>query len=361
MRSRILLALLFMFGLWLLAGPQAERVEAKTPREQKSPAVAYNSHPDIRSFFLVWIEDRGAGPDIYGKRLFNNGLPQGGPAKSGIQVIRQDINRRSDPPGPRADPAMVYNPQREEFLMVFSEYAGETEGWDVFAVRINSAGYAVGNPRLIAGGPGDQQHPDVELIEDEDGQNNNRDYFVVFDDNARDIDEVWAVRLRSNSIPSGKPYVLVRDALFNAVDPTTNGAVVAWVDDRDGQSDIWALRLRNGKPNGMPYRLAGDRANDDFAPRYGQGGLVWSVFDPVSGVDIQGARVYQNDRTRGSSIGILVPAADQSWPDRAGGPGAQEIVVFADNRSGEFDLYAVRTSNFLRRGREFPVLSDFEP
>jgi len=360
MRNRwIAVWMVAMMALALAAGASRSQAAPRPPREQRKPALAFNSHPDVQDFLLVWVEDRGDGPNIYGKRLFNNGLPQGGPDKLGAQVVRED-SRRPEPAGPRADPSLVYNPQQEEYLLVFSEDTGEPNGWDVFATRVNAAGFAVTAPKLIAGGEGDQQHPDVELLA-EDTETEDRDYLVVFDDNVRDVDEVRAVRLRSNGIPKAKPYTLVTNPTSNASDPTTNGSAVAWVDDRAGQTDIWTLRLRSGKPEGRPYRLAGDPFEDDFAPRYGGTGLLWSVYDPGSGADIRGAQIYANNTTRGPSVGILVPAADQSWPD--GGVGtdgdkSKSIVVFSDNRSGEYDLYAVRTTNFRLQGQEFPLMLD---
>lgn len=358
MRIRSIVLAVILSGVGMLWQPAESR--AQTPPEQKMPAVAYNSNREIQSFQLVWVEDRGKGPDLYGKRLFNNGLPQGGPTKQGIQIIRPEIGNRSQDPGPRSDPSIEYNAQTEEYLLVYSEYTGEEEGWNIFSVRVSAAGYAIGRPREIVGGPGDQQRPDVAVLIDANDRSNqnNRDYLVVYDDNTRDVDEIWALRLRNNNIPRAQPYLLAREPNANASDPTTNGSVVAWVDDRDGQTDIWTLRLRSGKPNGNPYRLAGDDFADDFAPRYGQGGLVWNTYDAATGTDIRGVQVYNNNRTRGRAIGILVPVADQSWPDSAGGAGAQSITVYSDNRSGRYNLYAVRTSNFRRQGREFPVLLD---
>jgi hypothetical protein len=212
---------------------------------------------------------------------------------------------------------------------------------------VNTAGFAVGSPRRLAGGPGDQRHPDVALVQDSE-------YLVVWDDNSLDVDQVLGQRLQANAIPKGKPYSLVRQAT-NASDPTTDGTQVAWVDDSNGQQDIYALRLKNGLPNGTPYRLGGDATLDDFNPRFAAAGLVWNVYDPGTGNDVVGANVYDNGRGRGGSYGILVPAADQSWPDASNG-----IVVFADNRSGGYNLYGVRVAgNDLRtRGKEFPLLLD---
>lgn len=355
-RSTWLIPGLILAGL-LVWSPAAG---AQTPPpEQRMPAVAYNDHREQQNYFIVWVEDRGNGPDIYGKRLSNNGLPQGGPTKGGIQVIRSEIGARNQP-GPRSDPALVYNAETEEFVLVFSEYTGEVEGWNIFSVRVSAAGYAIGRPREIVGGEGDQQRADIDLVDLLSGSNERRDYLVVYDDNTRDVDEIWAIRLRNNNIPLARSFLIYADPAFNASDPTTDGSSVAWVDDREGQSDIWTQRLRNGLPNGMPYRFAGDSFADDYNPRYGQGGLTWNSYDAATGEDIVGVQVYANNLTRGGSIGILVPVADQSWPDSAAGTDGS-IAVYADNRSGRFNLYGIRTTNFRRQGREFPILIDQMP
>ncbi len=324
------------------------------PRDQTQPAIAYNSHPQVQNFLLVWVEDRGFGDDIYAKRLFPNGLPQGGPQQRGWKVIRDEYetNRRVPPPGRRADPALVYSPTREEYLMVFSELGDEATGWDVYAIRLSSAGYGQGKPRRLAGGPGHQRRPDVAQFSD--ATTRTEDYLVVWEDNARDIDEVWAVRLQPNGLPRGSSYMLVRGT-SNASDPTTNGAVVAWVDDRNGQSDIYSIRLRNGMPSGQASAVAQD-VLEEFNPRFGSSGLLWNVFDPATGIDVMGIEVIEASRSPAGPGVILVPAADQVAPDMDNG-----VLVFADNRSGDFDLYAVRVlggGRIRARGHDYVLLSD---
>jgi hypothetical protein len=341
-----LAAIVLLWTAHQTAGPVGAQLDPTY--EQLTPTISYNSHQDRQDFLLAWIEDRGGGPDIYGKLLFQNGLPKGGADRGGFQLVRDaGYNRGTPQPKPRSAPDVVYSPDREEFLLVFSQMAEELDGWDVYGVRLSASGYSKGDPRLIAGGPGDQQHPDVALI-GEDG-----DYIVVFDDNTRDIDEVWGVRVRANGIPNGSPFPLQQDAA-NASDPTTNGSLVAWVDDRNGDTDIFAVRINpNGLKDGTDYRLAYTDDNDTN-PNFGSGQLVWNVFDAATGLDIQGAQVYDNGLVRGGQQGILVPAADQGWPSTANGG----LVVFSDNRTGEYDLYGVRVANGRSRGREFPLVRD---
>lgn len=148
----------------------------------------------------------------------------------------------------------------------------DDEGWNLFAVCMSPAGFAVGRPREIVGGVGDQQRPDVALVDT--GGEADGEMIVVYDDNSRDVDEVWSLRVRSNGIPLGKPYALVKEPNVNASDPTTNGSAVAWVDDRAGQNDIWVQPLRNGKPLGKARFLVGDEFADHFALRYGSGARI---------------------------------------------------------------------------------------
>ncbi len=351
---RLKLTVMVVALLVLVVASTADVSAKLPPREQFMPSLAYNSHPEVRNFTLVWVEDRGTGRNIYAKRLFYNGLPQGGAAKNGWQVIRdQSAYRRNvPPPGPRSDPALIYNSAQEEYMMVYSEHTGEGDGWDVFSVRVSAAGYAIGNPRMLAGGPGDQQHPDVGIINDRESRTN--EYLVVWDDNTRDVDEVWAVRLRVNGIPKGRAYAIVQNQ-YNASDPTTNGTQVAWVDDRDGQTDIWSIKLKNGLPSGTESALSSE-IEDEFNPRYGSSGLTWNIFDPSTGIDIMGVQILENARVRGTQNPILVPAADQNWPTLT-----NNVLVFADNRSGEYDLYAIRILGGARlraRGKDYPVMSD---
>ncbi|MFN8422476.1 MAG: hypothetical protein U0470_03495 [Anaerolineae bacterium] len=355
-RRLCVVGLVAAVALW--AGGAAKA--ASTPRDQKMPAAAYMTNPQAKTeaerlddYLAVWIEDRGNGGEIYGKRLFGNGLPNGGPDRQGIQVVRevQGPGRGNEPHGERADPDLVWNSVQLESLLVWSQFTDDANGWDIYGVRVSPAGYSSGSPRLLVGGPGDQQHPDIAIQATEHSDNN--DYVLVFDDNLRDLDRIMGLKIRFNGIPNGKPYQVFAGETWNATDPTTNGSAVAWVDDRGETTDIWSIRLRNGLPNGKDMRLAGTE-DDDFNPNYGSGGLVWNVYDPATANDIVGLEVYDNNRTRGPSFGIRVPPANQSWPILVNG-----LLLYSDDRSGNLDIYAIRTVNVrYQRGNEIAIVKE---
>jgi hypothetical protein len=331
-------------------------------REQLTPTVAY--HPETDRYLAVWAEDRGAGSDLYAKWLFSNGLPQGGAERAGFAPVRDP---RAGLPGSssglRHDPSLVYNPDTEEFFLVWSEQTGESTGFDIYGQAVSSSGFTRGGPRRLTSGAGDETHPSVAYNSEREA------YLVVWEDNARDIDEIRGLRLRTNGIPNGAPFAVISQP-SNAQDPAVatreDGFLLVWVDDRNGNADLFARRINaNGLPIGGPqgddYALA-DSIEDELSPSLDprSGTLVYNVFNGATGLDIVGLQIYDNGRARGTQpIGILVPAADQASPASAVNPARGEtLVLFSDNRAGQFDLYALRVRNSRPIGRDYAVLSD---
>jgi hypothetical protein len=350
---------LLMMGVALLAagwGHAAPLHAAQAPaRDQVTPTLAYN--PDMEHFMAMWVEDRGDGPNIYAKLLFANGLPQGGPERRGTGVIRSAYGETH---GRRQAPSLVYNTDGDEYYLVWSEERTPDQGEDVYGVRVSAAGYARSDPRLLVGGPGDQTDPSVAYNSD------NQTYLIVWQDDASDVQQIWGLRVRGNGIPNGAALKVV-DEPSNAQDPTVarngEGYLVAWVDDRNGNADIYARRLNAnalpvGGQQGQIYAMASS-PEDELAPSLNpaSGSLVYNVYNPMTGLDIVGVRVYDTGTTGGQRpVGIAVPAADQASPVTAAG--SETVVLYADNRSGEFDLYAIRIQNNRPKGRDYPVLKD---
>jgi hypothetical protein len=335
---------------------------AGTARDQRMPAVVFS--PDTQEYLAFWSEDRGSGLDLYFKRLFANGLPEGGPQRTGSPVLR-DAGPR-EPFRERRAPAVAYNadPEIQEYVLVWTERHDDADGNDVYLQRLAANGFARGAPRVVAGGPGDQTNPAVAYNPDR------REYFVVWSDNKRDVDDIWAQKVRANGVPFGKPIVLVQNQT-NAQDPTvarrgSDGYTLAWVDDRDGKPTIYGRRINEngiaiGGPMGQDYALSAG-PDDHAAPALdpANGTLVYNAFNARTGWDVVGLEVYDNGTTRGArSVGISVPAADQTDPAVALNSSRGELaVLYADNRSGQNDLYAIRVQNSRPKGRDYAVLLD---
>jgi hypothetical protein len=343
-----------------LATPHARVRAAGASRDQLMPSVVYG--PDTAEYLAVWSEDRGAGHDLYFKRLFPNGLPEGGPERGGTALLREADPRATH--GARTAPAIVYNGQLQEYLVAWAEERGGADGLDVWIQRVAATGFSRGNARLVAGGPGDQGDPTVAFNADR------QEYLLAWSDNTRDIDDIRGQKVRANGIPFGGMLTLVRTQA-NAQDPTlarrgTEGYTLAWVDDRDGKPTIYSRQIND---NGLPV---GGRAGMDTMVSFGpddhtapaldpaSGTLVYNSYNALTGLDVVGVEVYDNGLVRrGRSIGIAVPAADQAHPGvAANGSRGELLVLYSDNRSGQFDLYAIRVQNSRPKGRDYPVLVD---
>jgi hypothetical protein len=321
------------------------------------PTLSY--HPNRDEYLLIY-NDVTRGSKLLAKSLFTNGLPKGGVNGATWEATRSRSSGFGiDERGMQTDPALYFNSERDEYFLVWAEKRDEVTGFDIYGQRMFSNGRPVGYQVVIYKASGDQQHPDVVFGAD--------NYLVVWDDNVRDVDEIYGIRLNVAGNPVGGAFVVVSGE-SNAQDPTVgpgerNSFQVAWVDDRNGNRDIYSKQVYiTGIP--APGGRSQDRAlvmaaEHDFDPDITTGFLVWTQARLDSGLDIMGLRVYPTGLVNGRPIGITARVADQRSPAAASNPQRGEtLVVFSDNRSGDFDIFALRLVNDLPRGADYPVVSD---
>jgi hypothetical protein len=147
-----------------------------------NPAVAYNSRHD--EYLVVWENDRGATRDIYAQRVASDGTLQ-----SWFTIVH-DANKwnyLSD---------VAYNPVQDEYLIVYT-YQVNTSDYDIYARRVKWNGADMNLPEYqefpINMDSGKQWQPAVTY----NSQNN--EYLVVYENywsaTLRDID---AQRVRAS-------------------------------------------------------------------------------------------------------------------------------------------------------------------
>ncbi len=124
------------------------------------PAVAYNSNHD--EYLVVWENDRGATRDIYARRVAGDGT-----VKSWF-TIASDANRWNYLPD------VVYNPVQDEYLIVYT-YQVSTSDYDIWARRIKWDGSWMSAEFGIKLDTGKQWEPAVAY----NSQNN--EYLVVYE------------------------------------------------------------------------------------------------------------------------------------------------------------------------------------
>jgi hypothetical protein len=174
--------------------------------------------------------------------------------------------------------------------------------------------------------------------------------------------DIFAQRLDSAGVPQwdANGVQVTGDAdQFNAqVAPDGNGGViVAWEDDRNGFSDVFAQRLDGSGAllwafDGAPVSQAADNQSVPQLIPDGSGGAIvaWQDFRSGSAADIYAQRIDSAGRTLWTLDGAPVSAAPGDQLNQrlvADGSGGA-IIVWEDDRSGSF--YHVFAQRMNRAG-----------
>ncbi len=174
-----------------------------------------------------------------------------------------------------------------------------------------------------------------------DGRNGSDDIFSAVH-RFRTCD--WSSDLRADDGPAG---TLQRKAVV-AIGPHGR-AIVIWVDDRDGDRDLyWADKLAGAgswTPHGrVNYVTVGDQIAPDIAlDRWGNAYVVWEDHRSGTNADIYFASLLAGSSTW--SVGQMVnddPASRQVRPALAVSFDGTLYAVWADDRDGDFDIRAAR-------------------
>ena len=135
----------------------------------------------------------------------------------------------------------------------------------------------------------------------------------------------------------------------------SGGAIITWVDDRNGNGDIYAQRVSAGgvgqwTKNGVAICTAANDKSQTAVISDGSGGAIitWSDYRSSSSTDIYAQRISAGGRVQWTKNGVAICTATnaQGLPTiiRDGSGGA--IITWQDNRNGSAnaDIYAQRVS-----------------
>ena len=295
---------------------------------------------------ITWHDSRSGDSDIYAQRIAADGTPQW-PA-NGLAVC--------DATDEQYNPTIVADGTGGA-IVTWEDRRGGFK-YDIYAQRISAGGVAEwtanGVALCTAGG-----HQDLPTIVADGAGGAIVTWMGLFGGNydiyAQRISAAGAVQWAANGVAlctaAGHQYnpVLVSDG--------ASGAIVTWRDQRTGGdytfSDTYAQRISAGgvvqwTPNGVAVCTATGPQQEPAITSDGAGGAIVIWFDDRSGnYDIYAQRISAGGAVQWTADGVpfCTSAGEQAMPtivaDGAGGA----IATWRDNRSGDgFDIYAQRMS-----------------
>lgn len=316
-------------------------------RDQLDPFIAPLPSSDE---LVVWTEDRGAGHELFAKRVRTNGYAvpsaeSGEWAFTGATGTGMNTGKKGDQRAPYIDADVV----------VWSEKSPDAADYDVFAQRIFPNGRTRGTPVVVAGGVGNQLNPS--LISTNSG------YLLVFGDDSTDEGDVLGLRLTKALSARGVAFGLSKgpgvssDPIItvDVLDPRTDYLVLfTHVAEAATQKDVFGTRVtESGLPRGSIFPVVNNPDVDEYAPfllatasennlRDAYNLLLFNRDDAVNGAEV----VLQRLRSNGAGVG----------PERiiGGGTGAQRsaaadvlsdgqwLVVWQDDASGNADVVGMK-------------------
>jgi len=332
----------------VLAGdgqPAGKLVCLSRPADQQYPAAAYNSTHN--EFIVVWQDKNTSNSswDVYGQIITAGGATSG-------DVF--PIATHPDPSGYPTDqqnPAVAYNPDNDEYLVVWQDNWSATFPYivpdDIYGVRLSRSGGRLGGLIAISVVTNYQQNPAVAYA------SNVHQYLVVWEDSRAGVWDIYGQRVAGDGTLIGSNCALVTapgeqrfpDLAYNSQDQVY---LLTWQDHRGGDWDIYAKQVELDCTPWDAFSICTEGSDQQWpAEVYNQPKneylIVWQ--DKRSGnEDIYGRRVADNTLLN-NECPVAVTTGNQTAPAVGYNSQAGEyLVVWQDNRAGDGndDIYGQR-------------------
>ena len=271
--------------------------------DQSLPQVAYNVADD--EYLVVWEYWSAGQSDVYGRVVAGDGSLPG--SQISISAILEDQRL----------PAVAWSSARDEYFVVWNDYRDRNDtGSDIYGQRLDAAGALADGEITISQAPGDQTRP----------------------------------HLAYN--PAAEPYDQVLVVWYDGRDTVTSGL------------DIYGRRiLADGSVGGQEFAIC-QAVHDQYNPVvvYSEAShqflVTWYTVDwDAAESYVSAQRVWWPGLLLGHSFDVAAPQMSQDFPAVAyNSRNHQYLVVWADERGGEANIYGQRYNRFgLPVGDNFVV------
>jgi hypothetical protein len=304
---------------------------SQAARGQWSPALGF----DGTNFLVVWTDERGVSYDIYGARV----TPQGTVLDPAGFVISQATYDQWSP-------ALSFD--GASFLVAWQDYRNSPDTADIYGARVSQAGAVLDPAGIpISTAVTSQQQPAVSF----DGTN----FLVAWEDYRNGpYADIYGARVSPTGAVLDPAGIAISTATYGQGSPAVSSdgtnSLVVWTDSRCGSSwDMYGARLNRAgtvlEPAGILVSAAAGWQGSPAASFDGTNFLVvWQ--DDRSGTysDIYGARVSRAGVVLDTAGIPISTAASWQYCPAVSFDGTNWLVVWQDQRSGSYDIYAARVT-----------------
>jgi predicted lipoprotein with Yx(FWY)xxD motif len=315
------------------------------PGDQSYPCMVSDGEGGA---IVAWTDGRGTGNDIYAQHISRLGAPEW--SENGLPVCLA----RND----QTAPTIVTDGAGGAIITWTDSRTGNN---DIYGQRVSRTGSILwpGGGLPICTAVNDQVAST--LVADGEGG-----AIVTWRDLRSGTSyDIYAQHVSSAGallwIPNGVPVCAAPNRQTDPAIATdgAGGAIIAWLDNRKGNSDIYAQRLSgSGKvewtPDGVLISESESNQRNPAIISDGSGGAIFVWRDARNGMnyDIYGERVNSSGSTQWALNGVPVCTApgDQESPQIINDGLRGGIITWTDNRNGNSDIYAqhIDASGFVQ-------------
>ncbi len=239
----------------------------------------------------------------------------------------------------QADPSVAYNPDDDQYLVVWRDDRGNDA--DIYGQILSSGGIPQGNNFVIAGATNEQSDPHVAY------NSTDHNYMVVWRDKRDGANyDAYGQVISYTGVLSGSNFAINTDGDDQKpsdliYDPNANHYLTVWVDAGDDRVEGQLLSPAGGLIGSNAFTVTnagGDRPRAAYNSNRHSYVVVYEQGD-----DIYGQAVAGDGSLSGSAFPVCNDSAEQATLDLEFNSTTHEyLVVWRDKRNGNWDLYGQR-------------------
>ncbi len=255
----------------------------------------------------------------------------------------------------QADPSVAYNPDDDQYLVVWQDDRGSDA--DIYGQILSASGVPQGDNFVVSNGPDEQGSPHAAY------NATDHNYMVVWRDKRGGANyDVYGQVVSYNGVLSGTNFAVNTDAGDQRpgdliYDPNANHYLTVWVDDGQNRVEGQLLDPAGGLVGVNAFPIA-DGGGAPRAAYNGNRDSYMVIYE--QGDDIHGQAVAGDGSLSGLSFVVCEDPAEQATLDLEFNSTTHEyLVAWRDRRGGNWDIYGQRINeDGVSQGDEIVVCDD---